>query len=89
MFYGSLKGLWHNKSQFVTTKLKAYGFPINALHLKCSHLKNRRQSVQINNNFSSAKKVHAGVSQGSIDGCFLFNLFINDYVLFFNWHLFK
>ena len=44
---------------------------INALHLKCSHLKNRRQSVQINNNFSSAKKVHAGVRQGFIDGTFM------------------
>ena len=62
-------------------KLKAYGFSINALDLMCSYFKNRRQSVQINNNFSLAKKVHAGVPQGSIDGP-LFNLFINDSVLF-------
>ena len=65
-------------------KLKAYGLSITILDLICSYLKNRKKSVQINNNFSSAKKVHAGVSQGSIDGCFSFNLFINDYVLFFN-----
>ena len=65
-------------------KLKAYGFSITILDLICSYLKNRKKSVQINDNFSSAKKVHAGVSQGSIDGCFLFDLFINDYVLFFN-----
>ena len=65
-------------------KLKAYGLSITILDLICSYLKNRKKSVQINDNFSSAKKVHAGVSQGSIDGCFLFDLFINDYVLFFN-----
>ena len=63
-------------------KLKAYGVSINALDLMCSYLKNRQQSVQINNNFSSVKKVHAGVPQGSIDGPLLFNLFIYDSVLF-------
>ena len=63
-------------------KLKAYGFSINALDLMCSYLKNRKQSVQIHSNFSAAKKVHAGVSQGSIDGPLSFNLYINDSVLF-------
>ena len=63
-------------------KLKAYGFSINALNLMCSYLKNQRQSVQINSNFISGKKVHAGVPHGSIDGPLLFNSFINDSVLF-------
>ena len=63
-------------------KLKAFGFSINAVDLMCSCLKNRRQSVQINNNFSSAKKVHGGVPQGYIDGPLFFYLFINESVLF-------
>ena len=63
-------------------KLKAYGFSINALDLMCSFLKNRRQSVKIDNNLNSAKKVHAGCIQGSIGGPLLLNLFIDDSVLF-------
>ena len=48
----------------------------------CSYLKNRTQRVQINNNFSATKSVIGGVLKGSIDGSLLFNLFINDLVLF-------
>ena len=59
-------------------KLKAYWFSINALDLMCSYLKIRTPSVKINNNFSSAKKVHAGFPQGYIDGSVLSNIFIND-----------
>ena len=57
-------------------KLRAYGFSSNALNLMCSYLKNWKQRTQINNNFSSEKKVIARVPQGSIDG----PLFINDLI---------
>ena len=63
-------------------KLKTYGFSTNALDLMCSYLKIQRQSVQINNSFSSAKKVYAGVSQSPTDSPILSKLFINDSALF-------
>ena len=61
-------------------KLKAYEFLENVLKLMCSYLKDRREAVQINNDFSSYETVRAGVPQGSIDGSLFFNLFINDLV---------
>ena len=42
-----------------------------------------KQSVQVNDNFSSSKKVHAGVPQGLKDGHLSFNLFINDVYFFY------
>ena len=66
----------------LSVKLKTYGYSENALKLISSYLKDRRQAIQINNNFSSYKKVQAGVPLGSTDGPLLFNLFINDLVLF-------
>ena len=67
---------------FLWAKLRAYGFSNNALNLMCRYLKNRKQRTQINNNFSSEKNTIAWVHQGSIDGPFLFNLFINDLIFF-------
>ena len=58
-------------------KLRTYGFSKQAM----CNLKNRKQSVQISNKFSSLKEVIAGVPHVSIDGPPFFNLFINDMFL--------
>ena len=47
-----------------------------------SYVTNRLQRCKINNSFSERKKISAGVSQGSILGPLLFNIFINDISLF-------
>ena len=63
-------------------KLRAYGFSTSALNLLYSYLKYRKQKVVINNKTNSSEVVIAGVRQGSIDGPLLFNLFMNDLILF-------
>ena len=63
------------------SRLKAYAFSENALKLMCNYLKSRRQAVQVNNNFSSYKKVQVGV--------LLLNLFVNDLLLSLSETFFK
>ena len=62
-------------------KMDAYGLNKKAFKLVYSYLKNRMQRVKTGSTFSSSKKISIGVTQSSVLGPLLFNIFTND--LFF------
>ena len=63
-------------------KLFAYGFEDSATSLISDYLSKRYQLVKIGSVFSSYLEILTGVSQGSILGPILFNMFINDLIFF-------
>ena len=67
---------------FLIAQLQAYGFQNESLIHIYSYLKGRRQCVKINNVYSKFLTILAGISQGSILGPILFNIFINDFYYF-------
>ena len=67
---------------FLIAKLYALNIDMNALKPIFNYLTERKQRVKINSSFSSYLDVFQGVSQGSILGPLLFNLFICDLFLF-------
>ena len=68
--------------ELLIAKMDAYGFSENALTFFFSYLKRRKQSVQINNIYSIFQLLLSVVPQGSILGPILFNLFINDLLMY-------
>ena len=63
-------------------KLHARNFDMNAVNLIFNYLTGRKQRVKINSNFGSYLDIFQSVSQGSILGPLLFNLFLCDLFLF-------
>ena len=63
-------------------KLLAYGLSFELVTFLNLNLKDRQQNVRINNIFSVFQNILSGVSQGSILGQILFNIFLNDLFLF-------
>ena len=65
-------------NDLLIVKLHACGFDLMALKPIQSYLSNRKERTKINLNYTSRKEILFGVSQGSIIGPLLLNIFLCD-----------
>ena len=76
---GAFDSINHN---LLVAKLVPYDFWGISLQLMRTYLKNRKERVNVTSSFSEFKTILTGVSQGSILSRLLFNIFLNDLLLF-------
>ena len=68
--------------ELIIAKLHGYGVDMPSLELINSYLSKRRQRIKINDVYSSWSEILFGVSEGSILGPLLLNIFICDLFMF-------
>ena len=64
--------------ELLVAKLNAYRFTLPALKLVHDYLSHRMQRTRVNNSYSTWFEILFGVTQGSILGPLLFNIFLTD-----------